>query len=113
MPKSTPPKISPAPMAAALTAFNPATAQAWMEITTECTRFAMDRVQKDFAAQRAMMACTSPTELMTLQSSYCRDAAQEYADQATRMVEMMTKATAQVTEGIASPTSRKYDDIPL
>ncbi|GGX69019.1 hypothetical protein GCM10007385_42830 [Tateyamaria omphalii] len=113
MPKSTSPHINPAPMTAALATFNPATAQAWMNITTECTRFAMDRMQKDLAAQRAMMACTSPAELMKLQSNYCRDAAQEYADQASRIVAMMTKATAQVAEGVTSPTSRKYDDIPL
>ncbi|WP_299652507.1 phasin family protein [uncultured Tateyamaria sp.] len=110
MPKSKTPETDPNPMAAALSAFNPAAAQAWMEITTECTRFAMDRVQKDFEAQRAMMACTSPVELMELQSSYCRDAAQQYADQATRMVELMTKAASGTSP---LTTSRKYDDIPL
>ncbi|WP_299046740.1 phasin family protein [uncultured Tateyamaria sp.] len=108
MPKAKPPETDP--MAATLAAFNPAAAQAWMEITTECARFAMDRVQKDFEAQRAMMACTSPAELMALQSSYCRDAAQDYADQATRMVEMMTKVASKATPG---GMSRKYDDVPL
>lgn len=108
MPKSKTPKTDPMP--AALAVFNPAAAQAWMEITTQCSRFAMDRVQKDFEAQRAMMACTSPTELMTLQSNYCRDAAQDYTDQATRMVELMTQAASKTIPG---GTSRKYDDIPL
>lgn len=108
MPKAKTPETDP--MAATLAAFNPAAAQAWMEITTECTRFAMDRVQKDFEAQRAMMACTSPAELMELQSSYCRGAAQDYADQASRMVELMTKAASKAGAGT---TSRKYDDIPL
>ncbi|APX12523.1 phasin family protein [Tateyamaria omphalii] len=111
MPKSSHAETDP--MTATFAAFNPTAAQAWMEITTECTRFAMERMQKDLAAQRAMMACTSPTELMAMQSTYCREAAQDYTDQATRMVEMMTKATAKATEGVTAPASRKYDDIPL
>lgn len=108
MPKPTAPE--PNPMTTTLAVFNPAAAQTWMEITTECARFAMDRVQKDFAAQRDMMACTTPADLMTLQSNYCRDAAKEYADQATRMVELMTQAASKATIGT---TTRKYNDIPL
>ena len=109
MPKSKTP--DPDPMTATLATFNPAAAQAWMEITTECARFAMERVQKGFEAQRAMMACTSPAALMQLQSNYCRDAAQDYADQASRVVELMTQAASKSAG--AGTTSRKYDDIPL
>ncbi|WP_299694957.1 phasin family protein [uncultured Tateyamaria sp.] len=101
--KSSPPETPFAP-------FNPVAAQAWMDITTECARFAMDRIQQDFEAQRAMMACTSPAELMQMQSQYCRDVAKQYADQATRVVELMSAAA---TKDGTSPFSRKYDDIPL
>lgn len=113
MPHSKPPKTSTGPASAPLAAFDPAVAQAWMDITLQCTRFAMDRVQKDLAAQRAMIACATPGDLMTLQARYCQDTAQEYADQAARMVELMTAAMGQDASDGASPFSRRYDDIPL
>ncbi|MFL4469995.1 phasin family protein [Tateyamaria armeniaca] len=113
MPKPKTPKPAVTPTTAPLVAFNPAAAQAWMEITTECARFAMDRVQQDFAAQRAMMACTSPADLMALQTDHCRDAIKSYTEHATRMVTSMTAAVDMVTGKGTSPFSRKYDDIPL
>ncbi|MBY5931368.1 phasin family protein [Tateyamaria omphalii] len=113
MPKAKPAKLKVSAANAPMAAVNPAAAQAWMDITTECARFAMDRVQQDFAAQRAMMACTSPADLMRLQVEYCQTATKQYADQATRMVELMTAAMGQKNEDGTSPFSRKYDDIPL
>ena len=113
MPKSKKTKPDVTPVAAPFAAFHPAAAQAWMEITTECARFAMDRVQQDFAAQRAMMTCASPADLMAMQSDHCRAAAQSYTDHATRMVGLMTAAAGMASRTGSSPFRRAYDDIPL
>ena len=90
--------------------YTPAAAQAWMDITAGYARFALDRLQTDLVAQREMMACTSPAELMQKQMAYCQEAAQQYADQATRMVELMGKA---MSASGPSPFARKYDDVPV
>lgn len=107
MPKSKTPKAEPLP------AYSTAAAQAWMDITTQCASFAMDRVQQDFAAQRAMMTCASPADLMQMQVRYCQEAAKQYTDHAARMINLMTAAIGQGSGDGTGPFSRKYDDIPL
>lgn len=87
-------------------------AQAWMDISVCSARFAMDRMQADVAAQREMMACATPDALMRVQIRYCQAAAQDYIEQAARMVQMMGAAAAKTGKG-GAPFARKYDDIPL
>ncbi|WP_147115337.1 phasin family protein [Tateyamaria sp. syn59] len=113
MPKSKPDPAKVTPATAPLTAFNPVAAQAWMEMTSACSTFALDRMQKALAAQQAMMTCASPAALMQVHSDYCRDAAQDYSKQTARMMALMTSATGQRAADGTSPFSRKYDDVPL
>ncbi|MEO0938858.1 MAG: phasin family protein [Pseudomonadota bacterium] len=108
MPRTRKPPQTSASYAPAL----PNAAQAWMDITLCSARFAMDRMQADVTAQREMMACTSPDALMQIQIRYCQKAAQDYTEQAARMVEMMGAAAAQTVQG-GSPFARKYDDVPV
>ncbi len=111
MPKTD--KVDVTPLTAPIAAFNPAAAQAWTEIATDCARFAMSRVQTDIATQSAMMTCGTPAEWMKLQADYMRDTIQQYSEQSARVVELMSAAMGQPSKGGRSAFSRKYDDIPL
>lgn len=96
-----------------MTAFGPAATKSWVSFASECTRFATDRLQQDIEAQRAFMACKTPMDVFEQQISYCQAVSQLYANQTTRMFQLMTDA-AQVTAREATQShARKYDDIPL
>lgn len=99
--KPTPPESSPA--LAAMTALNPMAATVWQDIMTESVRFMTERLQKDMETQKAMLGCTSPTELMELQTKFLQDALEDYTQEATRMLKLMSR----------TGTARDYDDVPL
>lgn len=85
--------------------------QMWMEMGAETVRFIWDRLQQDMATQRAMLSCTSLEEMQRIQAEFFRSAQEQYTAEASKVLEMMSKATA----GGMSPTKkgRRYDDVPL
>lgn len=85
--------------------------QIWMEMGTETVRFIWDRLQQDMATQRAMLACTSLEEMQRIQADYFRSAQEQYTAEASKLLDMMGKATA---GGLApAMKGRRYDDVPL
>ena len=52
-------------------------------------------------------------ELFQLQSEFYTKAVQDYTAEATRMFEMMTKATQDTMKEATASHARKYDDVPL
>ena len=101
------------PMSAAMIAVSPVTTKAWLALTNECTRFAMDRLQHDLEAQRAMLACKTPADFMQQQFGYYQEVTQQYAKQTTRLFQMFADTAQQASTEATSGHSRKYDDIPL
>lgn len=98
----------PKPDASALTdammAFTPMAPAVWQEIMTESARFVSERLQQDIEAQQAMMNCKTPMELMQVQTEFYQKAVAHYAEEAARMMKVMTSA---------SGNKRGYDDVPL
>lgn len=90
-----------------LSAVNPATTKAWLDLMQESARFMTTRLQQDVETQKALLACKSPAELMQVQTEFFKTAAEQYADYTTRLF----KGVAQSAPG--KPTARKYDDVPL
>jgi len=85
--------------------------QAWVDMGTEAVRFVWDRLQQDTETQQAMLACTNLEEIRKIQAAFFTAAQKQYADEAAKMLDLMTKATA---AGLtAKPKGRRYDDIPL
>lgn len=83
--------------------------QAWMDISTEAVRFVWNRLQEDMKTQQALLACKSLDEIREVQAGFFTAAQQDYAQEAERMLEMLSKATGQALQ--AGP--RRYDDVPL
>ena len=100
-------------MAAAALAANPVVARAWMDIMSEGARLLTDRLEQDLEAQKAMMACRDPGELMRLQSEFFTTAFGQYAAETMRLAGMMGQAAGAVMEDARSGHSRRFDDIPL
>ncbi len=85
-------------------AFNPAAPMAaWMEVMQESARFITDRLQTDIETQQAMLACRTPAELMQVQTEFFQTAMQQYAEEAQRLAQIMSRASH----------TRGYDDVPL
>lgn len=100
-------------MPAAMMAASPVSAKAWADVMTECSRFVMKRLQQDLETQQAMLACKNPTDLIELQSDFYQQATRQYAEQATRLLDMISKSTQKTIAETGVGHSRKYDDIPL
>lgn len=100
-------------MTAAMIALNPFATTAWTDILTESTRFVSDRLQQDLEAQRAILACRTPDELMDVQAKFFKEAMTQYLDEATRLYEMMSKATEDTLKDTHFGTARRYDDVPV
>lgn len=100
-------------MTAAAAAFNPVAAKAWQDIMSESARFLADRLQQDLSAQRAMLACKTPNELLRVQSEFYKKAVEQYTEEFTRLSKMMHEATCATLEDARSGHSRGYDDIPI
>ncbi len=78
------PDIGTSAVKAAMMAVNPAAAQAMMSVMAESARFLTDRLQQDLDAQKALLACKSPTELLQVQSEFMKTAMEQYIDYAIR-----------------------------
>lgn len=100
-------------MTATMLAANPAMLNGLMDVITESARFVTDRFRQDLDLQMSMLNCKSPEELLQLQAEFYQKAVEQYADEANRMVEMMTTATKHTVEEATSAHKRGYDDIPL
>jgi hypothetical protein len=97
----------------AMTAFNPITSAAWLEIVTECAQFNLDRLQQVWDAQKSLLDCRSPADMLRLQTDFCRKAIEQYTNEADHLLGMMSKATAASIEEATSGRARRYDDIPV
>lgn len=114
-PTKTPEKTAPdhAGMVAAMAAFSPAAATAWFDMVQESMRFMTERLEKDLEAQRAMLACTTPQELMQVQSDFMQKAFADYSEETRRMMEILG-VSMNVTVKDSVPTTRRgYDDVPV
>lgn len=98
---------------AAMIAIYPAATKAWLDVLSEGARFLTDRLQKDMETQKALLACTGPADLMRVQSEFVATAMKEYAEEATRMVRMMSEAVEDSAKDVRSGHRRSYDDVPL
>lgn len=107
------PDIGISAVKAAMMAVNPATAQAMMSVMAESARFLTDRLQQDLDAQKALLACKSPTELMQVQAGFMKTAMEQYMAYAVRFQKAMTTATADTMENARTGHSRGYDDVPI
>lgn len=103
---------SPA-IAAAMMAINPSAAKAWMDISSESARFLTQRLQQDMEAQKAILACKSPKELMDVQSAFFRSAMEQYTDYITRFLTGMSAAAGQTATDAPTGNARRYDDVPI
>ena len=101
------------PVAAAAIAVNPIGAKAWVDLMTEGARFMTDRLKRDLELQKKMLACDSPAALLELQTEFFTDAMGQYADEASRYMQMMFKASKDIVEDAQTGHKRNYDDIPL
>ena len=110
--KTQPSDSDMAPMKAALMALNPVGMAAWMNIVTESARFVSDRLQQDVAAQQEMLACKTPADLLRVQTEFYQKAIEQYTAEATRMLDMMSKATVQSIEEANAPHARDGDALP-
>lgn len=97
----------------AMMAFNPVASQAWLSFMSQSARFLTERLQQDLDAQKAMMACKSPAELLQVQAAFLRTAMEQYADYATGLQKAMATVTAETVKDVKSGHSRGYDDVPI
>ncbi|MEL7014259.1 MAG: phasin family protein [Pseudomonadota bacterium] len=97
----------------AMMAANPAITKAWTDIMNESARFVSERLQEDMEAQKALMQCKTPADLVVFQSEFVLKAMQQYANEAQRMTKIMTDAGDELTKDARQTWSRAYDDVPL
>ncbi|MEQ3708151.1 MAG: phasin family protein [Tateyamaria sp.] len=100
-------------LAAMLNTFNPHASTVWAEVMNAQTRFIMDRLQKDMEAQKAVLTCRDPSQLLQIQSDFYQSTIAEYAEQTARMLKLTTDVTAKTMEAAKAGYSRAYDDVPL
>ena len=102
---------------AMMAAFNPKGDKygvaAWLEIMTESARFVADRFQQDLESQQAILGCSKPEDLLRLQSEFYRKMREQYASEATRMAQLMSKATTTTIDDVKATQARGYDDLPI
>ncbi|MGK7652795.1 MULTISPECIES: phasin family protein [unclassified Roseovarius] len=113
--KETADAVDPAGAAtrAGMAAFSPVAATAWMEIMQESMRFMNARLQEDMEVQRAMLACTTPQELMKVQTDFCRKAMADYTEETQRMMRKMGLAVEVTAEKAKPKPGRDLDDVPV
>jgi hypothetical protein len=101
------------PAMAALMSANPVFAKAWMDLMSESARFLTERLHSDLETQKAFMACKTPAELVEVQAEFLNTAMQQYAEEATRLIDMTMKASKDIGDDLKSGHSRGYDDVPV
>lgn len=102
-----------ADVTATMMAANPALAKTWATVMNESARFLSERLQEDMEAQKALLACKTPAEVVKVQSEFFRKAMVQYSDEAQRMFRIMTDATEEAVREAGTGTRREYDDIPI
>lgn len=107
----TGPELPPA--MAMFMAANPVSAQAWMDMMAESARFMTTRLQANLKTQTALMSCTSPAEVIEVQTAFLSEAMQTYAEEAARLMRMTVTASTDIAQDLKSGHSRGYDDIPV
>lgn len=105
---TTPPSV-----VAAMMAVNPVATQAWVDLMTECGRFAASRLQSDLDTQKAILACRTPSDLMKVQSAFLQGAMEDYASELARLYNMTSKAAEDVMDDVRAGRARPEDDVPL
>ena len=109
----TAPKLDHLPLASAMMAMNPAATKAWVAIMSESARFVSDRLRQDFEAQKALLACQSPADLIEVQTEFMKKAIQQYTAEMTRLYDIVSDATEDSIETARTDASRKADDVPV
>lgn len=108
------PDVSPVVgLTTAMMATNPAITQAWTDLMSESARFVSARLEEDMEAQKALLQCKTPADLIAFQSQFVLKAMQHYADEAQRMTQIMRDAGDEITKDARQSWSRAFDDIPL
>ena len=107
------PKAEPLGAAGAMAAVNPIATTAWLKIMNESAGFVMERLQRDLEMQQAMLRCTSPAELLKLQTEFYQTAMQDYSAEAVRVFERMSAMTKGSLDEATSNRARNFDDVPL
>ncbi len=92
---------------------NPAVTKAWTDIMKESARFVSERLQEDMEAQKKLLQCKTPADLVQFQSEFVLKAMQQYADEAQRITKIMTDAGEDIAKDARHSWSRVYDNIPL
>jgi hypothetical protein len=86
---------------------------AWLDIMTESARFVADRFRQDLETQQAILGCRKPEDLLRLQAEFYQKAIEQYTSEATRVAQLMSKATKQTIDDVKTTQARSYDDLPL
>ena len=92
---------------------NPAIASAWVSVFAEGTRFLAHRLRHDRETQKAILACTSATELLEIHVNFYQTAIEEYAEEAARLSEMVLQATEVTAEDAVAEHSSESNDLPV
>ena len=92
---------------------NPAVTKAWTDIMKESARFVSERLQEDMEAQKVLLQCKTPADLVQFQSEFVLKAMQQYTDEAQRITKIMTDAGEDIAKDARHSWSRVYDNIPL
>ena len=92
---------------------NLAATKAWTEIMKESARVVSERLQEDMEAQKMLLQCKTPADLVQFQSEFVLKAMQQYADEAQRITKIMTIAGEDFAKDTRHSWARVYDNIPL
>jgi hypothetical protein len=95
---------------AAFTAFG---AAPWFDTMTKSGRFVARRLEEDMKAQQALLACSTPEDVLRVQADYYRTAIAQYSAETGRIVEVYLGAMGGPFAKSRSPFAREYDDVPL
>ena len=86
---------------------------AWLDIMTESARFVADRFRQELDTQQAILGCRKLEDFLRLQAEFYQKAIEQYTSEATRVAQLMSKATTQTIEDVKTAQARCYDDLPL
>jgi hypothetical protein len=102
-----------ASQASDLAALSSAGASAWFGIIAESGQFVARRLEEDLKAQKALMGCKTPAEVMQVQADYFRTAAEQYSEQTNRVLGILSGTMGESLVPSKSLFARRYDDVPL
>ncbi len=86
---------------------------AWLSMGTEAMQFLSNRMQQDLKTQQALLECKKPEDLQRIQTEFFQTAMDQYAAEATKMMQTLTDATKIGLSAATPGAARKKDDIPL